>query len=150
MDNSSAIAELEEQLKSLVPTPPVCWPVQFYLGGNTNDPRCGQVVAVEAPGQISISVTVPNGMPMTHSGALHVTHPKEQRKQKNGRNQTDPGSWDYPPGATIPKCHFDAHREHLKRRIQLLKDEQQRWEDAQEARRQRAEQVKQEAAGTAA
>lgn len=148
MDNSSAIADLEEQLKNLVPTPPVCWPVQFYLGGETREPRCGQVVAVEAPGQVSISVTNPNGMPHTERGCLHVTHPKEQVKHKNGRSQNDPGSWDYPPGATIPKCHFDAHREHLKRRIQLLRSEQERWEEAQEARRQRAEQVK-EAAGAA-
>jgi hypothetical protein len=117
--NETAWAEIAEAKQNLQPTPPVGQNIQWYMGGDVRAPRAAQVTGIEGSGRVKVVVFSHGQMPSYQTGVYHVSN--AIHKIKENPTTTRCGSWNYCPGFTIPKCHYDYHIEELAKREDNLK-----------------------------
>ena len=117
------IADLEQQLKNPLPTPPVGFPVIWYRKAEVKPGAelAAIVTKVEDAGKVCLTVFPPQGMQdPTRRGSLHVRH--EIHQKRHNSTSVNCGSWDYPIGTEAPESHYDYHTNRLKQRIASLKE----------------------------
>jgi trehalose utilization protein len=117
--NETAWAEIAEAKQNLQPTPPVGQNIQWYQGGDVRSPRAAQVTGIEGSGRVKVVIFSHGQMPSYQTGVYHVSN--VIHKIKENPTTTRCGSWNYCPGTTIPKVHYDYHVEELAKREDNLK-----------------------------
>ena len=128
------IDQLREELKNVLPTPPIGTMVIWYRKAvfDKDNAIAAIVTKVEDCGKISLTAFPPAGMPnATVRGCLHKSH-KIHQKRSNHISQNG-GAWDYPEGVNPPKAHFNRHKDNLNQRIATLELEQQAKESPKAA-----------------
>lgn len=115
-----AIYDVEEEMKSPHPTPPVGTSVLWYDRADTREgsERAAVVTKVEGPGRVTLTIFPPNSMTIHKQGCLYIKDPiHEQRHNSVSRNS---GAWDYLPQTKIPSEHYGIHLERLSRKKESL------------------------------
>lgn len=118
-DNTALIKQLEEDLRCVLPTPPVSTPVIWYPANKKDTPVSALVAAVEGPGKVALTVFKLHSHPVTVLGVHHVTW-KDHREKPNNYTTMNQGSWDYPTGRT-PREDKEYHTEMLQQRLEAAK-----------------------------
>jgi len=112
----AAIAEIEKEEQSPLPTPPVGTPVVFYPGARIESGAevAAIVTQVQGPGKLTLAVFRPMGMVQGQKQCLHASHPLHEKLDKAvSRNN---GAWDYPQGIRPAKLHYQVHLDELAKR----------------------------------
>lgn len=128
LDITARVAGLERMKEDPTPTPIVGDAVHWFLGGH-GEAQAAVVTRVLSPGIVDLTIFPPGGMPRTMSRVLY-------KKSDEAKKGTSPqvhrnGCWDYQPGKSIPKAHFQLHLAEIERRIAGLEDEKRRYDDAE-------------------
>jgi hypothetical protein len=112
------IDELDAQIASPTPTPPVGTTVRWFKRANPDDVYAAIVTRIEAAGKLTVTVFLPFGVPTHTKGCLHASHPIH--KQRTHTVSVNSGSWDYLDGQKPPKSHFEMDVAVLTRRRDAL------------------------------
>lgn len=116
---------LDEQLRELLPTPPVGTLVQWFQRGTiaAENARAAIVTAVEEPGRVKLTILPPAGMPIHKQGVFHASHPIHQ--QKGNSSTVNNGAWDYRPDDRQNRnsSHWNMHRDKLTQRKETVEKE---------------------------
>lgn len=118
------IADLEYQLKTPIPTPPVGWCVIWYRRAHVAEGAeiAAIVTKVEGPGKITITAFAPVAVPdPTRRGCLHVSHPVHE--QRANASSVNSGAWDYPTGVKPPKEHYQYHIDLIRANLEEAKSQ---------------------------
>lgn len=131
------IARCHEEMKSLLPTPPIGTTVIWYGRGLVEDENQQAAVVTKIEGIATLTLTIfpPNGIPIHKKGVRFVTHP--QHLQKNNPSTVQNGAWDYPDHRDVPKRDLEKHRVQLTTKISQIQSDREAFEEAARAREER-------------
>lgn len=120
-DISGVLAEIEKEKKRPIPTPPVGFPIVWYLNGERDKPSAATVTDVEGPGRVAVAIQPKNSVSRHKTGVLYTHHGESENDDgtaKSTPHTARNGTWDYIPGfpKTIPAEHFEAHKKLLEYR----------------------------------
>ena len=122
--NQTAWAEIAEAKANPLPTPPIGATVQWCFQGDQRNIRAAIVTGIEDPGRLKLGIFSQGQMVQYKTGVYYITH--ANHKQSNHPTTKANGSWQYLPGQSIPKSHYEFHdTEMAKREANLVRAEEQ-------------------------
>lgn len=119
----SKLESLKAQKESLLPTPPIGTPVQWFARGDMTgtQPIAGVVTKHVRPGVLGL-VTFPfRSQPVHCDNVLWCKHPQGQRK--HDKNVQRNGTWDYVSKNPPAKSHYSLHEQQIEDQIKQLESQ---------------------------